>query len=332
MEKVIIIAEAGVNHNGSLEIAKKMVDVAKEAGVDYIKFQTFISENLVCQNAKMAEYQEKNIQIVETQFSMLKKLELSQTQFAELKFYCEEKEIGFLSTPFDLESIDFLNELGMDFYKIPSGEITNYPYLVKIANTGIDVVMSTGMCEIWEIEEAVKVLKENGTKNITLLHCNTEYPTPFQDVNLKAMDTLKKNFDVSVGYSDHTVGIEVPIAAVARGAKVIEKHFTLDKNMEGPDHKASLEPDELNDMVRAIRNIEKALGSGEKKPSASEKKNLAIARKSIVAAKRIEKGEKFTEENLTVKRPGDGISPMLWKDVVGKVAKRDFDEEEKIEV
>lgn len=332
MEKVIIIAEAGVNHNGSPEIAKKMVDAAKEAGVDYIKFQTFVSEKLVCRNAKMAEYQEKNTQMVETQFSMLKKLELSQKQFAELKSYCEEKEIGFLSTPFDLESIDFLNELGMDFYKIPSGEITNYPYLVKIAKTGIDVVMSTGMCEIWEIEEAVKVLKENGTKNITLLHCNTEYPTPFQDVNLKAMDTLKKNFDVSVGYSDHTVGIEVPIAAVARGAKVIEKHFTLDKNMEGPDHKASLEPDELKDMVRAIRNIEKALGSEEKKPSVSEKKNIAIARKSIVAAKKIEKGKKFTEENLTVKRPGDGISPMLWKDVVGKVAKRNFDEEEKIEV
>ena len=332
MERVIIIAEAGVNHNGNLETAKKMVDVAKDAGVDYIKFQTFISEKLVSVNTQMAEYQEKNTGKKETQLSMLKKLELSQKEFEDLKLYCEKKEIGFLSTPFDLESIDFLNKLGMDFYKIPSGEITNYPYLVKIAKTGADVVMSTGMCEIWEIEEAIKVLKENGTKNITLLHCNTEYPTPFQDVNLRAMDILAELFRVPVGYSDHTVGIEIPIAAVARGAKVIEKHFTLDKKMEGPDHKASLEPKELKDMVEAIRNIEKALGSGEKKPSESEKKNISIARKSIVAATKIGKGEKFTEENLTVKRPGDGLSPMLWEKIIGKSAKRDFEEEEKIEV
>ncbi|MBQ4531291.1 MAG: N-acetylneuraminate synthase [Lachnospiraceae bacterium] len=332
MERVIIIAEAGVNHNGSFETAKQMVDVAKAAGVDYIKFQTFVSEKLVSINAKMAEYQEQNTGKKESQLSMLKKLELSQKEFEELKAYCEEKEIGFLSTPFDLESIEFLNNLGMDFFKIPSGEITNYPYLVKIARTGTDVVMSTGMCEMEEIEQAVEVLKKNGTKNISLLHCNTEYPTPYEDVNLKAMDTLAEVFQVSVGYSDHTQGIEVPIAAVARGAVVIEKHFTLDKNMEGPDHKASLEPKELQEMVKAIRNIEKALGNGEKRPSGSEKKNIAVARKSIVASKNIKKGEVFTENNLTVKRPGDGISPMLWEEIIGKAAKRDFEAEEKIEV
>lgn len=332
MERVIIIAEAGVNHNGSFETAKQMVDVAKAAGVDYIKFQTFVSEKLVSVNAKMAEYQEQNTGKKESQLSMLKKLELSQEEFEELKAYCEEKEIGFLSTPFDLESIEFLNNLRMDFFKIPSGEITNYPYLVKIARTGTDVVMSTGMCEMEEIEQAVEVLRKNGTKNISLLHCNTEYPTPYEDVNLKAMDTLAKTFQVPVGYSDHTQGIEVPIAAVARGAVVIEKHFTLDKNMEGPDHKASLEPKELQEMVKAIRNIEKVLGSGEKKPSGSEKKNIAVARKSIVALKTIKKGEVFTENNLTVKRPGDGISPMLWEEIIGKAAKRDFEAEEKIEV
>lgn len=332
MEKVIIIAEAGVNHNGSLENAKKMVDVAKEAKVDYVKFQTFVSGKLVSVNAKMAEYQEQNIGKAESQLAMLKKLELSQKDFLELKKYCEEKKIGFLSTPFDLDSIEFLTDLGMDFFKIPSGEITNYPYLVKIARTGLDVVMSTGMCEMGEIEQAVEVLRKNGTKNISLLHCNTEYPTPYEDVNLKAMDTLAEIFQVPVGYSDHTQGIEVPIAAVARGAVVIEKHFTLDKNMEGPDHKASLEPKELQEMVKAIRNIEKALGSGEKKPSRSEKKNIAVARKSIVASKNIKKGEIFTEDNLAVKRPGDGISPMLWGEVIGKAAKRDFEPEEKIEV
>lgn len=332
MKKVIIIAEAGVNHNGSLETAKKMVDVAKEAGVDYIKFQTFVSEKLVSVNAKMAEYQEQNTGKKESQLSMLKKLELSVDEFTELKAYCEQKRIGFLSTPFDLESIDFLNNLGMDFLKIPSGEITNYPYLVKIAKTGVDVVMSTGMCELQEIEKAVHVLTENGTKNISLLHCNTEYPTPYEDVNLKAMNTLGKVFQVPVGYSDHTLGIEVPIAAVARGAAIIEKHFTLDKGMEGPDHKASLEPEELQSMVRAIRNIEKTLGTEEKKPSDSEKKNVIVVRKSIVASKDIKKGEIFTEANLAVKRPGDGISPMLWEEVVGKTAKRNFDMDEKIEI
>lgn len=330
MGKVMIIAEAGVNHNGCLENAKKMVDVAKAADVDYIKFQTFVSEKLVASNATMADYQKKNIGHSDSQLNMLKKLELSQTEFTELKRYCEDKRIGFLSTPFDLESIDFLQELGMDFFKIPSGEITNYPYLKKIAQTGMDVVMSTGMCEMEEIREAIKVLKENGTKKISLLHCNTEYPTPMEDVNLKAMDTLQKEFEVPIGYSDHTIGIEIPVAAVARGACIIEKHFTLDKNMEGPDHKASLEPKELIAMVHAIRNIEKALGSGSKVPSNSERKNMAVARKSIVAAKKIVKGEVFSEENLAVKRPGDGISPMNWNDVLGKEAVRDFDVDEKI--
>lgn len=328
---VYIIAEAGVNHNGSFELACQLVDAAKDAGVDCIKFQTFKSENLVSQLAKKANYQ------LETtgdgsQADMLKKLELSFDEFLKLKSYCDEIGICFLSTPFDSESIDFLNTIDMPFWKIPSGEITNYPYLVAIAKTGKPVVMSTGMCEINEIKEAINVLRKNGTTHIKLLHCNTEYPTPFEDVNLKAIQSIRDMFGLEVGYSDHTIGIEVPIAAVALGATVIEKHFTLDRNMEGPDHKASLEPDELTKMVQSIRNIEKALGTGDKRPSNSEKKNISIARKSIVAKKNIKSGEVLSEDNITVKRPGNGISPMRWNEVIGTIAIRDFEKDELIEL
>ena len=328
---VYIIAEAGVNHNGSFELACKLVDEAKKAGVDCIKFQTFKSENLVSCNAEKAEYQ-KNTTGEGSQVDMLKQLELSYDEFIKLKEYCDEKRICFLSTPFDMDSIDFLNSIDMPFWKIPSGEVTNLPYLTALAKTGKPIVMSTGMCDIAEIEAAMNVLKDNGVKSIKLLHCNTEYPTPFEDVNLLAMNTMKNTFGVEVGYSDHTKGIEVPIAAVALGATIIEKHFTLDRNMEGPDHKASLEPDELATMVSSIRHIEKALGTGEKKPSNSEKKNKAVARKSIVAKENIKKGEFFTEENITVKRPGNGISPMKWYEVVGMKAGRDFQKDELIEI
>ena len=332
MNKTFIIAEAGVNHNGSMELAKKLIDAAAEAKVDVVKFQTFKTENLVCKNAIKAEYQEKTTSKNESQFEMLKKLELDIDAHKILMNYCEAKGIMFLSTAFDLESIDVLNELGMEIFKIPSGEITNYPYLRKIGKLKKKVILSTGMSYMQEIQDAIKVLKDNGTKDITVLHCNTEYPTPIEDVNLNAMNTIKENLNVEIGYSDHTTGIEVPIAAVAMGAKVIEKHFTLDKNMEGPDHNASLAPNELKDMVYAIRNVEKAMGNGEKVPSESETKNLKVARKSIVAKKLIKKGEKFTEDNLTCKRPGDGISPMKWMDVVGAVSNRDFEEDEKIEM
>lgn len=328
---VFIIAEAGVNHNGSVDLACKMIDAAKKAGVDCIKFQTFKSSNLVTHNARKAEYQAKTTGNT-SQEEMLKKLELSYEEFISLKKHCDGTGIRFLSTPFDFESIDFLNSIEMPFWKIPSGEITNLPYLLALAKTGRPVVMSTGMCRMDEIAAAIKVLKENGTKDIKLLHCNTEYPTPFEDVNLRAMQTMRDAFGLEVGYSDHTPGIEAPIAAVAMGATIIEKHFTLDRHMEGPDHKASLEPDELAAMVRAIRNIEAALGSGIKEPSKSEKKNIAIARKSIVAAKSIKKGETLTEDNLTVKRPGTGISPMKWLDVIGTKAIRDFEEDELIEL
>ena len=328
---VYIIAEAGVNHNGSFELACKLVDEAKKAGVDCIKFQTFKSENLVSGNAQKAEYQ-KNTTGEGSQIDMLKKLELSYDEFVELKKYCDEKKICFLSTPFDMESIDFLDSIDMPFWKIPSGEVTNLPYLTALAKTGKPIVMSTGMCEIEEIAAAMTVLKENGVKSIKLLHCNTEYPTPFEDVNLLAMNEMKEVFGVEVGYSDHTKGIEVPIAAVALGATIIEKHFTLDRNMEGPDHKASLEPDELAAMVSSIRHIEKSLGTGEKKPSESEKKNITIARKSIVAKTDIKKGDIFSEENITVKRPGNGISPMKWNEVIGQEAGRDFQKDELIEI
>lgn len=328
---VYIIAEAGVNHNGSFDLACRLVDAAKAAGADCIKFQTFRSQNLVSRNAGKADYQ-KDTTGDGSQADMLSKLELSYDAFSRLKQYCEEIGITFLSTPFDLESAAFLDELGVPFWKIPSGEVTNLPYLEALAKTGRPVVMSTGMCEMGEIEAALRVLRENGTSDIRLLHCNTEYPTPFADVNLRAMETMRRAFGVEVGYSDHTKGIEVPIAAVALGATIIEKHFTLDRNMEGPDHKASLEPDELAAMVSAIRNIEQALGSGEKTASPSERKNIAVARKSIVAKRAIKAGERLTEENLTVKRPGSGVSPMRWRDVLGTAAIRDFEEDEMIEL
>ena len=332
---VLIIAEAGVNHNGSLDLAKQLIDKAVEVGVDIIKFQTFKSEKLVSKAAKQAEYQQRNIgKKDEGQLAMLKKLELSQADHEELITYCNEKGIRFFSTAFDMDSIDYLHSLNMGLWKIPSGEITNYPYLRKIAQFQEPVILSTGMCELSDIEAALKVLLEFGVKRelITILHCNTEYPTPFADVNLKAMLEIGEKFNVQIGYSDHTKGIEVPIAAVALGATVIEKHFTLDKNMEGPDHKASLEPDELEAMVSAIRNIEQALGSGHKTISESERKNIEIARKSIVAACPIKAGELLTEENLTVKRPGNGINPMRWNEVVGTRAVQNYNEEDLIEL
>lgn len=333
MSRVLIIAEAGVNHNGSMVIAKQLVDKAVEAGVDIIKFQTFKSEKLVSKAAKQAEYQQRNIgKKDEGQLAMLKKLELSQADHEELIAYCQKKGIRFFSTAFDMDSIEYLHSLNMELWKIPSGEITNYPYLRKIAQYHEPVILSTGMCELSDIEAALNVLMEFGVKKdqITILHCNTEYPTPFADVNLKAMLEIGEKFGVNIGYSDHTKGIEVPVAAVALGATVIEKHFTLDNNMEGPDHKASLEPDELKSMVSSIRNIELALGNGHKSVSNSERKNIEIARKSIVAACPIKKGELLTEDNLTVKRPGNGISPMRWNEVIGKVAIKDFEEEEAI--
>lgn len=333
MKHVLIIAEAGVNHNGSLDIAKQLIDKAVEAGVDIIKFQTFKSEKLVSKAAKQAEYQQRNIgKKDESQLAMLKKLELSPSAHKELMDYCREKGIRFFSTAFDMDSIEYLHSLNLGLWKIPSGEITNYPYLRKIAQYHEPIILSTGMCELSDIEATLKVLVGFGVKKeqITILHCNTEYPTPYSDVNLRAMLEIRDRFGVQVGYSDHTQGIEVPIAAVALGASVIEKHFTLDKNMEGPDHKASLEPDELKAMVCAIRNVEQTLGSGHKTISASERKNIEIARKSIVAACPIKKGELFTEENLIVKRPGNGISPMRWSEVIGKTAAKDFEEEEMI--
>lgn len=326
-----IIAEAGVNHNGSIELAKQMVEAAAKAGADYIKFQTFKPEKLVSKYAQKADYQKKMTGSQESQLQMLEKLALSYDDFVELKKYCEQIGIGFLSTPFDEDSIRFLDSLDMDFWKIPSGEITNYPYLVQVAQTGRDIVLSTGMCEMDEIADAMKVLEENGAGNISLLHCNTEYPTPYEDVNLLAMNQMREVFNKQVGYSDHTVGIEVPIAAVALGAEIIEKHFTLDKNMEGPDHKASLEPLELSQMICSIRHIEKSLGDGNKKRTASEQHNVVAVRKSIVAKCEIHKGELFTEKNLTVKRPSNGISPMKWNEIIGTRAKRDFLEDELIE-
>ncbi len=335
MQKVIIIAEAGVNHNGSMEIAKQLVDAAALAGVDYVKFQTFNADKLVSKNALKANYQKINMKSEDdSQYEMLKKLELTSFQHIELIKYCQSKNIKFFSTAFDLESIDFLSTLNLGLWKIPSGEITNYPYLKRIAQKNEEVILSTGMCELVDIENALDVLLKFGVKKkqITILHCNTEYPTPIEDVNLNAMKTMSEKFGVKVGYSDHTQGIEVPIAAVTLGACIIEKHFTLDRNMEGPDHKASLEPEELKAMVNAIRNIEKAVGSEEKKVSISEQKNIVVARKSIVAATMIDKGELFTEENLTVKRPGDGLSPMLWESILGLKAKKVFQADDKIEL
>ncbi len=331
--EVKIIAEAGVNHNGDIAIAKELINVASLSGADFVKFQTAKTESIITKDAKKADYQKQTTDSSETQFDMIKKLELSKNDHIELIAHCKQKKISFLSTPFDLDSVDLLFDLGVELFKIPSGEITNYPYLKKIASKKLPVILSTGMASIGEIEETLEVLLNNGLKRdqITILHANTEYPTPMQDVNLNAMQTIGNTFKTKIGYSDHTLGIEVPIAAVALGASVIEKHFTLDRNMEGPDHKASLEPDELKAMVAAIRNIEIAMGNGIKQTSPSEMKNKAIARKSIVAKRDIKIGEKFSNDNITAKRPGYGISPMLWDQLIGQEAIRDFDEDSLIE-
>ena len=333
MSRTLIIAEAGVIHNGSIKMAKRLIEKAADAGVDYVKFQTFKSEKLVSRHATKAEYQKANTDGEDSQLKMLQQLELSHSDHLQLIEHCNHCGVKFLSTAFDLDSIDFLSSLNLDLWKIPSGEITNLPYLRRIAQKGGKVIMSTGMCTIEDIEMAVNVLISNGTprENITLLHCNTEYPTPWGDVNLRAMHDIAQRLNLPVGYSDHTQGIEVPIAAVALGATVIEKHFTLDNNLPGPDHKASLEPHALKAMVEAIRHIELSLGNGVKEISESERKNIAIARKSIVAATHISAGEIFTEENLTVKRPGGGISPMRWDEIIGTPATRNYLPDEMIE-
>lgn len=336
MKKVIVIAEAGVNHNGSLENAFKLVDAAVDAGVDYIKFQTFKAENLVAKSAKKADYQIQNTgNSTDSQFEMLKKLELSHQDHELIIDYCKQKNINFFSTAFDLESLEYLKEIGLDLVKIPSGEITNFPYLKKAAQLFKNIILSTGMCTMEDIAAALNVFLEEGISkdNVTILHCNTEYPTPMNDVNLKAMLSIGEEFHTEIGYSDHTLGIEVPIAAVALGASVIEKHFTLDTSMEGPDHAASLEPKQLQAMVKAIRNIEQAIsGDGMKRPSASEIKNMEVARKSIVASTSIKEGEIFTTENLTVKRPGTGISPMKWNEILGKTASKNYSTDDLIEI
>lgn len=325
MSKIFVIAEAGVNHNGDINIAKQLVDVATVAGADAVKFQTFKADKLTSKLAPKAAYQNEATDTKETQHEMLKKLELTKAMHIELMKYCREKNIMFLSTPFDIDSANMLMELGLDIIKIPSGEITNLPYLREVAKYRKKVILSTGMSNMQEVKEAVQILKQYGTDDITVLHCNTQYPTPMEDVNLKAMVRMRQELALPVGYSDHTQGIEVPIAAAALGATVIEKHFTLDKTMEGPDHRASLEPDELAAMIRGIRNIEKALGDREKKVTESEKRNIDTARKSIVALKKISKGEVFSENNITCKRPGTGINPMKWDKVIGQKAKRDYE-------
>jgi len=332
MDSIFIIAEAGVNHNGDLNLAKKLVDEAVKCRVDAVKFQTFKACNLVTSNAKQANYQINNLKEKTSQLQMLEKLELSYEDYIDLKQYCDKKKIIFLSSPFDLESIDFLNSIGMEIFKIPSSEIENVPYLRKIAKLKKKVIVSTGMSNLSDIEFALKILKDGGTKDVIVLHCNTDYPTKMEEVNLRAMETIKNVFKVTVGYSDHTKGIEVAIAATALGAKVIEKHFTLDKSMNGPDHKASLEPFELKNMVKAIRNIEIALGYGEKIPTPSEKINSKVSRKSLVAKVSIKAKEIFTEENICVKRPGTGLSPKNWDYVIGKEAKRDFEKDEFIDL
>lgn len=331
MGKVLVIAEAGVNHNGSLELAKRLIDAAVFCGADIVKFQTAKLDSLVSKFAEMADYQKENIGKTKSQKEMLSELLLPFEDFVVLSDYCKEKNIEFLSTPFDIDSIHFLKDM-VNVWKVPSGEITNYPYLKEIGITGKKVILSTGMCEMNEIEAAIDVLKDNGCPEIILLHCTTEYPAPIDEVNLNAMNSMKNAFGCEVGYSDHTEGIEVPIAAVALGATVIEKHFTLDKTMPGPDHKASASVEEFKKMVDCIRNIEAALGDGLKKPAKSEIKNKVAARKSIVAARDIKKGEIFTDDNLTTKRPGDGISPMRWNEVIGRCADKDFYEDEKIEI
>jgi len=333
-QHIIIIAEAGVNHNGSMESAKKLVDVAADAGADYVKFQTFKADTLVTQSAEKAEYQKILTDKSESQFEMIKKLELDKSAHDELIKHCEKKGIRFLSTAFDHDSIELLADLNIPLYKIPSGEITNLPYLRHIGRMGKPIILSTGMSTLEEVQKALNVLLESGSEKekITILHCNTEYPTPMEDVNLKAMLTIREELGVNIGYSDHTLGIEVPIAAVAMGATVIEKHFTLDRTLTGPDHAASLEPHELKSMVTAIRNIKKAMGDGIKKPSPSETRNIPIARKSIVAKKPIKKGERYSEENITVKRPGTGISPIEWDNIINQKSIKDFIIDDLIEV
>ncbi len=333
-QHTIIIAEAGVNHNGSMVSAKKLVDVAADAGADYVKFQTFKADTLVTQSAEKAEYQKIITDKSESQFEMIKKLELDKSAHDELIKHCEEKGIRFLSAAFDHDSIELLADLNIPLYKIPSGEITNLPYLRHIGRMGKPIILSTGMSTLEEVQKALNVLLESGAEKekITILHCNTEYPTPMEDVNLKAMLTIREELGVNIGYSDHTLGIEVPIAAVAMGATVIEKHFTLDRTLTGPDHAASLEPHELKSMVTAIRNIKKAMGDGIKKPSPSETRNIPIARKSIVAKKPIKKGERYSEENITVKRPGTGISPIEWDNIINQKSIKDFIIDDLIEV
>lgn len=333
MPRTIIIAEAGVNHNGSLKTAKELIDVAATAGADYIKFQTFKADNIVKKDSAKAEYQMKNDPGAETQYQMLKRLELSLDDHIELIEHSKVKGICFLSTGFDIESIEMLMGLGIELIKIPSGEISNVPLLRFIGAKNKEVILSTGMSTLDEIKQALYYLESSGQERgkISVLHCNTEYPTPYSDVNLKAMLTIGEQLGLPVGYSDHTMGIEVPIAAVAIGAKIVEKHFTLDRNLPGPDQSTSLEPSELVAMIKSIRNIEDALGSGEKLPSASELKNLQIVRKSIVASQIIKKGEFFTNDNLTVKRPGNGISPFKWDDLIGTIAKHDYNKDDLIE-
>jgi len=331
--RVQIIAEAGVNHNGSIDMAFKLIDIAQESGADIVKFQTSIPELTSTKYALKADYQLSHTDSSETMLEMANQLSLPLDDFRRLKIYSEKKGIKFLSTPFDIVSINYLNELGLDCFKVPSGEITNLPYLREIGRLNKKVIMSTGMAELFEVYDALEILISSGTNKdkITVMHCNTEYPTPHEDANLSAMLTIKDEFKVQIGYSDHTIGIEVPIAAVAMGASVIEKHFTLDRTLPGPDHCASLEPNELKSMIVAIRNIEKAIGDGLKQPSLSEQKNIPIARKSIVAKKIIRKGELLTEDNLAVKRPGTGISPMEWDAYIGQSAKRDYEEDELID-
>lgn len=331
--RTLIIAEAGVNHNGDLELAKQLIDVAANADADYVKFQTFSADRIVSRSASKADYQQQATGASETQYEMLKRLELSHEMHLELIKHCEMQSIKFLSTGFDIESVELLVDLGIDLIKIPSGEITNLPYLRYIGSMGLPVILSTGMSTMDEIDNALTVLDGSGLSRsqVTVLHCTTEYPTPMDEVNLRAINSIKNTFGVVVGYSDHTVGIEVSIAAVALGASVIEKHFTLDRSLPGPDHKASLEPNELIAMVKAIRNIEDSLGSGIKVPASSEIRNLRVIRKSIMAKRRISKGEVLSVVNLIVKRPGDGISPMLWDQVIGKVASRDYLPDEMID-
>lgn len=327
MKRVFIIAEAGVNHNGSVDLAKRLIDVAVDAGVDAVKFQTFTSEKLVVTCAEKAEYQKKNTSCAESQYEMLKRLELSHSAHEDLISYCKKKGILFLSTPFDISDIEYLRQKRLPFMKIPSGAITDYPYLKKINECKVPVILSTGMSTVDEIEDALSILEDC---SVSLLHCTTEYPCPFDAVNLKSIAFLKERFKCDVGYSDHTEGIEVAIAAVAMGATIIEKHFTLDRNMEGPDHKASIEPSKLKEMVACIRNVELSLGDGIKLPAPIELKNINIARKSIVAKRKIKKGEIFSEENLTVKRPGSGISPMQWCNVIGTAAIKEFKKDDLI--